>query len=158
MESPSEQAKFVAGQAYERLMKTFAAVPDDKLTWSPAPTSKSALQIAAHCGFSNQFLAGVIQGETSHIPGSMKEMEEGIKQKLATITSRAKALDLLSDSIAKVNAALDNVTTEALQTQVTLPFGQMPMAFLIFAPGTHMQTHAAQIDYIQTIWGDTAMH
>jgi len=158
MESITSQAKMVAGNAYQRLLTTFAAVPDDKLTWSPSATSHSALQIAAHCGFSNQFLAGRLSGEEMPVPANVEEMQEGIKKAIATITTRQQALDLLAGSIEKVNAVLDTVKPEALGTEVKTPFGQVTLGFLIFAPGIHMQTHAAQIDYIQTIYGDVDMH
>ena len=53
MEPPEAMAKMLADKACRRLLNTFAAVPDDKLTWSPSPTSRNALQIVAHTGFSN---------------------------------------------------------------------------------------------------------
>ncbi|MGI8924225.1 MAG: hypothetical protein ACR2HJ_09365 [Fimbriimonadales bacterium] len=32
----------------EEFLKTFSFVPDDKLNWTPSPTAKTAIRIAAH--------------------------------------------------------------------------------------------------------------
>ena len=34
----------------------------------------------------------------------------------------------------------------------------MPMTFLMNLPGIHANAHAAQIDYLQTCWGDQEVH
>jgi hypothetical protein len=158
METPAAQAKNAAAQGYHRVLATFAAVPDDKLMFRPSETCKSVLEIVAHVGFSNQAIAGALQGEPMTTNASLEELDVAMKPMLATITSRQQALDLLECSMTAVNSALDTVTPDILGREVTAPFGTVPMSFLIFAPGMHMSSHAAQIDYLQTVYGDLQNH
>ena len=158
METPSAQAKMMANKGYDRLLETLAAVPDDKLKFSPSATCKSPLEIAAHCGYANAGLAGAIRGEQPAFRGTLEEMDAAMKPMLASIETRQQVLDLLADSISKVNSALDTVTPESMNTLVSVPFGDIPLMYIIFAPGQHMSGHASQIDYIQTIYGDQQNH
>ena len=50
------------------------------------------------------------------------------------------------------------MTAERFATSPNSPFGPMPMAFWVNLPGMHMGSHASQIDYLQTIWGDLVDH
>ena len=158
MEPQIAQAKMLAETGRDRILKTFKAVPDDKLTWSPAETSKSSLAIAAHCGMTNQFFSRLIRGEAVEMPASVEEVDAHMKEAIAGVKTRRQAEELITDSSAAVVAALDTVTTERLQSTVNLPFGPMPMAVIVNIPGAHMTSHAAQLDYLQTMWGDLQNH
>ncbi|HEY0867624.1 MAG TPA: hypothetical protein VGE01_09600, partial [Fimbriimonas sp.] len=48
MEETVAASKRSAVEGMEMFLRNFSHVPDDRLDWSPTPTSKSALQIAAH--------------------------------------------------------------------------------------------------------------
>ncbi|MDR3707568.1 MAG: DinB family protein [Capsulimonadaceae bacterium] len=157
METPSSEAKKVANNGYQRLLKTFAAVSDDRLNYTPSPTSRTPLQIVAHCGFANQGISKMILGEPMPF-ASFEEMEAVMKPLIASITTRQQALDLVAESMSSVNTALDAITPEILDKQVAVPSGQMPIGTMIYIFGMHMQNHASQIDYIQTIWGDMVNH
>jgi hypothetical protein len=55
-----------ATEELEYFLNTLSFVPADKLTWSPTPTAKSALQIAAHCaGYSGGFASVIRQPRRS---------------------------------------------------------------------------------------------
>ena len=57
------QTKAGVERASQALLKTFAAVPDDKLGWSPSETSRSSLWIVGHCGRANEAFARGMRGE-----------------------------------------------------------------------------------------------
>ena len=57
-----------------------------------------------------------------------------------------------------VHAALDALTPERIDSIVETPVVTRPMPFFMNLPGIHMGNHAAQIDYLQTIWGDMDFH
>jgi hypothetical protein len=158
METLQAQAKLTLEHEHGRILRTFAAVPDDKLSWSPSATSKSALQIVVHCGFTNQFLASAIKGDQTPPAGSVEERHAAMDKKIAAIKTREEAISLLADSVLAVSAALDGVSADALGSVVQLPFGAMPMAQVIWIPARHITMHAAQIDYIETMWGDLSSH
>lgn len=158
METISAQAKQAADRGYQRLLATFAAVPDEKLAYRPADSCKSAIEIVAHVGFANQSIADALAGRAVPSYKSLEAMAEATKPMLATIKTRQQALDLLANSIISVHASLDAVTPEKLNQEVEMPFGKIPMHFVVLAPGMHMSSHAAQIDYIQTMWGDQQNH
>ncbi|NLC58550.1 MAG: DinB family protein [Armatimonadetes bacterium] len=153
MENPVAAVKEQTRMAKERLLKTFSFVPEEKLTWSPSPTAKSALQILAHTGTSNQSLAALLRGE----PGGAEEHER-LHAAEAAITTRAQAVQLIEESTEEVLAALDTLTPERIASMVETPWLTAPMPFFMGLPALHMQGHAAQIDYLQTIWGDEQFH
>ncbi len=55
--------------------------------------------------------------------------------------------------------ALDTVPPEVVGTALDTSLGRfVPMTRLIMLPGSHALSHAAQIDYLQTCWGDQDVH
>lgn len=152
-----EQCKQSAQRGKSQFLNTFAYVPDDKLTWSPSPTAKSALRVAAHVGITNQAFAGILRGE--RMPGtSFEELIERMNAAEQGVTSREQAVRLIEESTAAVLASLDSMTPEAVGSMVETPVVNAPMTFFMSLPGLHMSAHAAQVDYLQTIWGDLEMH
>jgi hypothetical protein len=144
--------------AVERLLKTFSFVPDNKLSWSPAKTSRTPLAIVAHCCMSNRLFAKVLRGETISPMPTPAQMHESARQFEATIRDRAEAVRQLQASREEIVAALATMTAERFATSPDSPFGAMPMAFWAALPSLHMGNHACQIDYLQTIWGDLVDH
>ena len=58
-----EQAIAHAEVGKNFFLRTFKHVPENKLNWCPAPTSKSALRIAAHVALGNSAFASILRGE-----------------------------------------------------------------------------------------------
>jgi uncharacterized damage-inducible protein DinB len=157
MNEAIERSKTQVVNCKDRLLKTFAAVPDDKVTWSPSATAKSALRIAAHVGVTNFGFAGVLRGQGLK-SASLEELFAHFNREEAKITSREQAVKLIDDSSNAVLAALDELTDAKMATEVMGPFGPMPMTFWMALAGRHADNHASQIDYLQTIWGDMEIH
>lgn len=155
MENPAAQFKEQTRMAKERLLKTFGFVPDDRLTWSPSPTAKSALQIVAHTGTSNYVLAGILRGDASI---GTPEGHAKAHEAEAAVTTRESAVKLIEESTEAVLAALDTIAPDQLGRMVAAPWRTAPMTFWMGLPALHMQGHAAQIDYLQTVWGDGEIH
>ena len=77
MEDMITMCKERAIQEMEYFLHTLRYVPADKLTWSPTPTAKSALQIAAHCaGYSGGFASIIRAGK---FPSSREEFRDPIQ-------------------------------------------------------------------------------
>ncbi len=144
--------------AAERLGKTFSFVPDDKLDWSPSRTARTALAIVAHCCQANRMFAKVLGGEPISPMPTPDEVGASSRKFEATIHDRAEAVRLLQETCEQVVAALATMTAERFAATPNSPFGPLPMSTWVNLPGMHMDNHAAQIDYLQTIWGDLANH
>ncbi|MFN8138895.1 MAG: DinB family protein [Fimbriimonadales bacterium] len=140
-----------------QFLHTFSFVPDDKLSWSPSATSKSALQIAAHLAVSNFGISSVIRGEGSgDMP--MEELMKHMAEQEAALTTREAVIAAINESTKVVIASLDSINDSNIDAMLASPFGEFPAKFWMFLPGNHMMGHAYQVDYIQTIYGDVDFH
>jgi hypothetical protein len=132
-------------------------IPDDKLTWSPSPTSKSALKIAAHVASSLHGMAGALSGKP--MPDmNFNDFMAMMAAEDAKITTREQAVSALESGFAAVLSGLDKVTQEQMAGKITTPFGEIPADSFVLLPSLHTDCHASQLDYLQTTWGDMEMH
>src|ERR1041385_7091394 len=107
MDDVISMCKEQATQAMHWLVRSLSHVPADRLTWSPTPTAKSALQIAAHCaGYSGGFAAIIRAGK---FPSSREEFRGPIQSAIKGITTLEQAKAVLRKGIADTIAALDTV-------------------------------------------------
>ena len=147
-----------AVRGMERFLKTFSFVPDDKLTWTPSPTAKSALRIAAHTACTAGNFAMLIR--YGKFPTTdMAKLFADLNAAEEMVTTREAAVELLRKNTDDILAALDAATPELIACTLETPFGfSAPMAFFMNIPGSHAENHAAQVDYLQTCWGDQEVH
>lgn len=127
-----------------RMLITFAAVPDDRLNWTPSPTAKTPLRILSHCVDANRAVTRVIRGEAESASPNWD----------FHIDQRDEATRALEDSVAEYNAALDSMTPELFASQAMSPAGPSPVSEWMHFIGWHLAEHACQIDYLQTCWDD----
>lgn len=142
-----------------RLEHALANTPDDRLLWAPSPTARTPLAQVVHSAMST----GYIQSWLTGTPFADKTSAEatGIFHSVeATYTTRESALALLEEKSAAFLGWLDSLTPEDLERHGEAPFGLGPVKWSdgIFFPGLHMRDHAAQLEYTQTIYGDTDWH
>jgi hypothetical protein len=67
-------------------------------------------------------------------------------------------VELIESNTTKVLEALDQISEEKLASTTPTPFGPLPYMVWVNLPAAHMAGHAAQIAYLQTIWGDLQDH
>jgi hypothetical protein len=159
MESLVALSKQSAVQGMEHFLKVFRFVPDDKLTWTPMPTAKSALRIAAHTALYAGRFARMIADRKLPSPDNLDEWLAQNNAEETAITSRAEMENAFRKGTEEVISALDSLTPEAIGT--ILDTGQgwtISMKFLMNLPGWHATLHAGQIDYLQTCWDDQEVH
>ena len=140
-----------------RFLKTFGAVGDDKLNYTPATSAKTPIQIGAHIAVSNNGYARMIEGSDEKIP----ELAIAIKMMQraeAKIDTGEKVVAAIEESHARLMTAINGLTAETFESTVSSPFGETAIAELIFYPGTHYHSHASQVDYVQTCYGDQEFH
>ncbi len=143
----------------EQFLKTFSFVPDDKLNWTPSPTAKSAIRIAAHTAIYAGVFAKMIRERKLPFGDEIPEFVARIDAAEEALTSRAEMESLFRKNTDEALAALDTLTPEAIGMTLDTSLGwTVPMTRLMMLPGTHAFSHAAQIDYLQTCWGDQEVH
>ncbi len=161
MNELTQKAKVNIEQAKGRLLRSFQHVPDDKLNWSPSATARTPLQIVAHCGFSSVFLGKWIAGELQlpSSPEELKAVREEANAREKSVKSREAAIQLVEENTAQLISLLEAIPAAELEmTREHRFFGTVKVADLLYIPALHLQSHAAQLDYIQTIWGDMEWH
>jgi hypothetical protein len=144
-----------ANQLNERLLRNLAKTPDDRLNWSPTTTARTPLQLVAHCAFSMGFITTMLKGTpypaktTAQADGEFLELERDI-------TTREQALSLWESRFKQYMMFLSSLQPEQMDTLVTLPFemGALPMHYMAGMGAVHTREHVAQLEYLQTIYGD----
>lgn len=142
-------------QAAAQLRAAFANIPDERLNWSPSPTSRTPIQIVAHCAAATNFIREQMDGT----PFPLKNTEEAdsfFREWERQFHTRAQALELLDEASAKHLAWLEGLTEERLQFMAELPFGlgSAPVEAWLDIAANHTRSHVPQLEYIQTIYGD----
>ncbi len=121
-------------------------IPDDKLSWKPAPEANSALEIVQHVGVALTMLRRGIAGEESR------------PDEVALPASREEAKAQL---VGWANACADTMRAlkpEDFSRTVNLNGREFPMQRAVGIPLIDLVHHHGQIAYIQTLLGDTESH
>lgn len=154
-----ESCKKSAVSEMEHFLKVFAHVPDDRLHWSPTPTSKSPIRVAAHTALYAGRFAQMI--ENRKLPGG-EDIDAWVAKNEAeeiALTDRQLVIDTFRRGTERVLAALDALSEEDVAMRLDSGQGwSTPMRHLMSLPGWHAILHAGQIDYLQTCWDDQEVH
>jgi hypothetical protein len=145
-------------QGHNGLLKTFNAVPDDKLTWKPLDNGRTALDL-----FSEAAQTCAMVAEVARSRGETKPSYETFKQMAGERADwdKATALSRFEANFAALIAAVEELTQEELAAPVTMPIGggmMQPLAGWIMMAYRTLISRFAQINYIQTLYGDFEMH
>ncbi len=141
----------------ELFLTVFSFVPEDKLHWTPAPSAKSGLQIAAHTAVTAGNFASMLRDRKlpSDVPAHLARTQAAED----AVTNRAEMEALYRRNTQAVLEALDELSAEDIAMPLDSSQGwSMPMTFLMQLAGIHAYTHVGQIDYLQTCWGDLEVH
>ena len=154
-----ELSKLTAVQGMDMFLRNFSHVPDDKLNWSPTPTSKSALRIAVHTAVTNANFARMIRNRALPAKEEVPEFVAKTKAAELAITSREEMERVFRQNTQEVLDALDTLTSDDLD--LVLDSGQgwtMSMRYLMRQAGWHATLHTGQIDFLQTCWNDQEIY
>ena len=150
-----QESKQTFQMSVDRIKRILEKTPDDRLLWSPAPTARTPLAQVVHAATSISNIHNMLMG----IRFSTPTREEADAEFLALergITRREDALAMLDKNSAALIDWLDQLLAERLSDMVPLPFdlGEAPLEFMLMMPAWHTNDHAAQMDYVQTCYGD----
>jgi hypothetical protein len=122
-------------------------IPEERLTWKPAESAKSVLDLVTEMAGVALGMAPVLRGEswTFIAPDPIP-------------TDRESARQTLLAAAAEYRRALEEVTPEAMQRPIDLGFAELPFLRAAGLPVVEYIHHRGQIIYIQTLLGDTEDH
>lgn len=159
MEDLIASCKDSAVQGMEMFLRNFSHIPDDKLAWTPTPTAKSALRIAAHTALYAGRFARMIEARKLPAISNITDWLAERKAQEEAIASREEIESIFRKGTEEVIAALDSLTAEEIGASLDSGQGwSMPMTFLMKLPGIHAYVHTGQIDFLQTCWDDQEIY
>jgi len=144
------EARRTAERAIVRFRDTYSHTPPEKLDYRPTEHCRSALKIAAHVAVANEHFSSVLRGEPQvhrDLPSifAAQAAKEALMNDPADVSARLEA------SFAALLDVLDSIDPAVVEANPQLQF-------YIGLAGYHIANHAAQIDYLQTTWGDHDNH
>lgn len=158
MEDTISQTKAELLRAKESLTRALATTPEDRIGWSPSPNARTPLQLAGHAARAISGIQGTLTGQPFPF-ADLAEFDVFMRADEQKYTSREQVLALLDQTSADYLVWLDTLTAEQMGTIVPLPFGPpVPLAVAVTFPAYHMNSHIAQMEYVQTIYGDHDWH
>lgn len=158
MEDIISQTKAELVRTKEQMAHALATTPDDRINWSPSPTARTPVQQVAHGANALPGIQGMLTGKPFPYK-SVAEFDAALRAGDREFTGREQVLALLDKNTTEYLAWLDTLTPEQLTSTIQPPFGpSVPMAVAVTFAAYHLRSHIAQIDYIQTIYGDQDWH
>ena len=145
-------------QAKDGLVSTFNAVPDDKLNWKPFDNGRAALDFFGEVAQTFKLIANIL--ETRGADGSAAEIFASMRQERAN-WSKADALAAMETHFAHFERVVGGFSDEQLCEILALPLGSgmtLPLAGWAMMTYRSCISRFAQINYIQTLYGDFDMH
>ena len=121
-------------------------IPADKLDWHPAPTAKSAFEVANEAACSLKATLPILTG------GAWKWPQVPILRNLADVSA------LIIESADEFAAALAVMGPDTDDQKVELPWGVYPVPVAALWPVLDLIHHHGQVCYIQSLLGDAQEH
>lgn len=138
------------------LSRTAKAVPEDKLNWKPLDNGRTVLDLLGDAAQSPAFVLGIIHGTLEYGPDLFKNFAEA-----RAGWTREEALEHLEKNSQDLLRELEDFSDEKLDEPLTLPLGgghTLPWGAWILVSYRAMMSRTAQINYIQTLYGDFERH
>ena len=154
-----QSAKQEFEQSRNRVLSLLESTPDDKLNWSPSPTARTPLALVAHAAMSLYNITEMLKGRPFGATATAVA-DKDFRKAEQEFTSRAAVVALFEKGAAEYVAWIDALTEEGLNDPITFPFGLGTGTVLygLSAAARHTEAHIAQLEYIQTIYGDHDWH
>jgi hypothetical protein len=127
-------------------------IPADKHDWKPAPSARSAAEILAHTAYWNVVLTEPLRGKTLDVAE-----DDWIKSQ-ADFQDPKRAEALARQTGEAFAAAVEGLRETDYEKQTSLPWGEESLYHVVLGNLWHLTYHSAQLNYIQTLLGDTEEH
>lgn len=135
------------------LERTARAVPEDKLNWRPLDNGRPVLDLLGDAAQGPAFCLGILRGEIQYGPETFQKFAEERAQ-----WSRDQALVKLEQNTNLLIRAIEAMTEEQLNAPQTMGERTLPLGSWILFTYRWFVSRFAQINYIQTLYGDFELH
>ncbi len=142
----------------DAVLRTALAVPDDKLNWKPLDNGRTVLDLLGDAAQTPQMVAELLQNPTGFV--FSREKFQQMAQEVAGL-SRDEIVGKLKSSTETAIALIRSRSEAELATEITLPMsGGMTRSLGEWAMMINRTfvSRMAQINYIQTLYGDFESH
>jgi len=141
--------------ATDSLLRNAAAMPADKLEWSPLDAGRTAHNQLAECAVIAKFSVYTLNTRT--VP---KFDHEAFGKAMAELDTVEKAVAMLKENTDLMVSAIEAFPDEELDTTILMPYSPTPLSFaeVMFGPYWNTVYHIGQFAYIQTLYGDGKMY
>lgn len=142
-------------RAHRLLTNDLKAIALDRQNASPGGVARPALHIVAECAMVNAFIADYLRTGTAAPRPSPEERETRLRS-FDTAEKALACLDQATQNLLQTIEALDESTLGEISDQ---PLGRPVTRFaLAELPSVHMMYHDGQLNYLQTLHGDSVNH
>lgn len=145
-------------KAFDDLCRAALAVPEDKRAWNPGGESRSVLsqmqEVATTADFFMPILQEGVRDFDQHV---MKELA----RKRDSLSTVEQCIEAGREGVVELCTKIAEFPDQHLETEMTVPFGGgmvMSMADILDLPRWNFTYHLGQINQIQLMLGDRAMH
>ncbi len=140
--------------AYQMLLKDLRAIPEEKAGQAWGGCSRAPLRFVAECAMLNGVLAAYIETGVFRRPSREEALAQ--QESFPSIEPLAAFLQQQTELLLK---AIDGVDPDTLWEEGNEPFGRPMSRFqAIGLAATHMNYHDGQLNYVQAMLGDPAIH
>ena len=130
------------------LTEAFLRVPEDKRTWKPGDTARTALDQVAECALLNGYAAELIQTRQ----WAMNRFDTYRQEKAEAEGQGWDHLrELLEKNTSRVADAIRSIPDDALDSEIETPGGKMTLAEIAARSYWNMTYHLGQINYIASM-------
>jgi len=133
------------------LLAALQYTPDEKLDWVPLGSAKTPRAIVVECAAGYKWLGAELRGEAG-----AAAVWESIKAE--DYPTREALTQLVGETETEMLAAIDGLTEAQLEEKRQVFWGEETVRDLMWMGVIHTNYHVGQLNYIQTLWGDTEMH
>ncbi len=146
----------------DELARTFQSVPDDKLTWRPLDNGRSAIDLAGDAAQIAKLATQFVQMEPGTPTPPLRETFAQMGGERAA-WSRADVLAHLEANHGALIAVIEQMPDEKLGEMLSITMGPentmtLPRAGWAMMVYRSYISRFAQINYIQTLYGDMDSH
>ncbi len=151
MVSITSTAASLLRRSQEAFLKVYESTPADKLVWKPEEgNGRSALDVMHECIVSDKFSAATIQS------GAFPKLDWAAESTLAATIPHDEIANRFRSGNNDLLAVIESVPDDRLDVTFQFPGSEREwtMAELLFLPGSHLDYHTGQLNYVQTLYGD----
>ena len=142
------------------LLSTFNAVPDDKLNWKPLDNGRTILDLFGEAAQTPSLLTAFLKVK-GQLELNYEVAGQYINQEARAKWSKEEALAALEANHSEMIAAIEALTEEELAVPVAVAMaGETPLPLSVWTLIVYRTyvSRFAQINYIQTLYGDFKFH